>query len=123
MNSFRLSSFAYISASMELLTSGLMNHSPLLVTGGSIVFLWGIFGSQNSSSSLKELPKDWHSAYEHPMFDYPRKKDDGGTTETKKIVDGFKKLADKIRRAIPTSAPSPGFVPVPIRRRALNLQR
>ncbi|MGB4101846.1 MAG: hypothetical protein WBK91_08085 [Alphaproteobacteria bacterium] len=51
-------------------------------------------------------------AYGKVMWDYPRKKDDGGTTQTQKLKDGGKELLQQLVDQV-TPAPTP--VPVPVR--------
>ena len=60
-------------------------------------------------------PKAVLAAYREVMWDYPRKKDDGGMTQTQKLKDGGKELLQELVDQV-TPAPTP--VPVPVRMRS-----
>jgi hypothetical protein len=57
-------------------------------------------------------PSEVYKSYRDVMWDYPRKKGDGGTTQTQKLLDGIKDVA---RQIVGTRAPVPDPTPARVR--------
>ncbi len=89
--------------------------SPVPFSMHAAAGLWALFlagGIKAFDGKLKDMPR-YYFDKDIGMWDWPRKRGgDGGTTQTQKMLDGFRDMGSAIGR---TLAPKPAFAPVAVR--------
>lgn len=107
VNNYQMTAASNTAGFLGVLAHGMLTGNMAFVALGA--------GGVPVALALAGGPRAVCAAYRDVMWDYPRKKDDGGTTQTQKLKDGSKEL---IQDLVDQVAPAPTPVPVPVRSRA-----
>jgi hypothetical protein len=92
-----------------------VRHTAIPVCIGFAVAL--TYMRYRQSQGLQSVAK----SYRDIMWDYPRKRSGGGTSQTQKLKDGFNNLAKQIGKLLPRPATGAALVPLQTRRNTAQL--